>query len=87
MLDITVLKEDQVWGENRLNIFKTINPRCAVTDVAILRGAWVSTWVSNSYHVDSDSSLAGRTGYYWLQNSDGDGYACVVSTYGTNDYY
>lgn len=79
MLDITVLKEDQVWGDNRLNIFKTIDPRAAVTDVAILRGAWVS----DSYHIDSDSSLAGRTGYYWLQNSDGDGDACVVLDYGT----
>lgn len=71
---ITILKEEQVWGDNRLNIFKTIDPRCAVTDVAILRGAWVS----NSYHIDSDSSLARRTGYCWLQNSDGDGDARVV---------
>lgn len=78
MLDMTVLKEEQVWGNNRLNIFKTIDPRCAVTDVAILRGAWIST----SSHIDSDSSLAGRTGYCWLQNSDGDGDARVVDDNG-----
>lgn len=81
MLDMTVLKEEQVWGNNRLNIFKTIDPRCAVTDVAILRGAWIST----SSHIDSDSSLAGRTGYCWLQNSDGDGDARVVDDNGTEN--
>ena len=74
----TILTEEQVYGPNKLNIFNVINPRAAVSDTAILRGAYIS-----DYHVDNDSSLGGRTGYYWLQNSDEDGDACVVIENGT----
>ncbi len=80
MSNITLLKEEQVWGDNRLNIFKQEDPRAAVSDFCILRGAYVS-----DYHVDSDSSLSGRTGYYWLQNSDGDGDARAVIEDGTRN--
>lgn len=74
---LTLLTEEQVYRPNKLKIFNVINPKAAVSDTAILRGAYVS-----DYHVDNDSSLGGRTGYYWLQNSDGDGYARVVSKRG-----
>ena len=36
---------------------------------AILLGAYVSS----DYHVDGDSSLKGRTGWWYLSSSDGDG--------------
>lgn len=75
--NLTILTEEQVYGKNKLKIFDVIDPRAAVTDTAILRGAYVS-----DYHVDGDDTLAGRTGYYWLQNSDGDEYARVVGMYG-----
>lgn len=77
MIGLTILTEEQVYGENKLKIFDHINPRAAVTDTAILRGAFVS-----DYHVDSDDTLSGRTGFYWLQNSDGDGDARGVYLYG-----
>lgn len=64
--NLTILTEEQVYGDNKLNIFKVIDPMVAVTDTAILRGAYVS-----DYYVDGNDSLSGRTGYYWLQNSDG----------------
>lgn len=77
---LTILTEEQVYGDNRLNIFNVIDPRAAVSDTAILRGAYVS-----HLHVDNDSSLGGRTGYYWLQNSDGYGDARGVFSTGNID--
>ncbi len=78
---LSILTEEQVYGNNKLNIFKVIGPEAAVSDTAILRGAFVS-----SYHVDNDSSLSGRIGYYWLQNSDGAGDARGVYCYGGSDW-
>ena len=63
---LTILTQEQVYGDNKLNIFDVINPRAAVSDTAILRGAYVS----DDYVVANDNSLSGRTGYYWLQNSE-----------------
>lgn len=80
MTDLTILTEEQVYGKNKLKVFDVIDPRAAVTDTAILRGAYVS-----GYHVDGDDTLAGRTGYYWLQNSDGSGDARVVNLHGDSD--
>lgn len=79
MSNITLLTEEQIYGNNKLNIFNVMDPRAAVTDTAILRGAYVS-----DSHVDGNDSLSGRTGYYWLQNSDGDGDARVVDDCGTS---
>lgn len=81
MSNLTILTEEQVYGNNKLNIFNVINPRAAVTDTAILRGAYVS-----DYHVDNDNSLSGRTGFYWLQNSAGDGDARAVDTHGCRNW-
>lgn len=76
--NLTILTEEQVYGKNKLKIFDVIGTKAAVTDTAILRGAYVS-----DYHVDGDNTLAGRTGYYWLQNSDGDGDTRVVDKSGS----
>ena len=77
---LTILTKEQVYGDNKLNIFKVIDPKAAVSDTAILRGAYVS-----NYHVDNDSSLRGRTGYYWLQNSDRDGDVLSIGPDGDSD--
>lgn len=79
---LTILTKEQVYGDNKLNIFKVIDPKAAVSDTAILRGAYVS-----NYHVDNDSSLRGRTGDYWLQNvGEIDGFvtcgASIIDNYG-----
>lgn len=78
---LTILTEEQVYGDNKLNIFNVIDPKAAVSDTAILRGAYVS-----DYHVDNDSSLGGRTGYYWLQNLYKDRDARVVDRIGSSDW-
>ncbi len=62
-LKFTLLENDQIFGDNKLEIFKIMGTKAAVTDYAILTGAYVS----NSYTLDDDNSLKSRTGWYWTK--------------------
>ena len=75
---LTILTKEQVYDYNKLNIFNVIDQKAAVSDTAILRGAYVD----DDYVVANDHSLSGRTGYYWLKNEDVDEYACAVHSSG-----
>ena len=59
--------------DDKLDILKKRGTKAAITDFSILLGAYVS-----NYHIDNDSSLEGRTGYYWTKSDDGDNDAHVV---------
>lgn len=77
--NLTILTEEQVYGENKLKVFDVIGKKAAATDITILRGAYVPGGPDvPCYHVEGDNTLAGRTGYYWLQNSNCDGYVHAV---------
>ena len=78
MSDFTFLTEEQIFGSNQIDVIKKRGTKAAISDFSVLLGGWVS-----GYHVDSDSSLKGRTGYYWTKSDDGDNDARVVS--GTGD--
>ncbi len=60
--NLTILTEEQVKGPNRLKIFDVIDPRAALSDTAILRGACAS-----DCHIPNNINLSGRTGEYWLK--------------------
>ena len=77
MSDFTFLTEEQCFGNNKLDILKKRGTKAAITDFSILLGAYVS-----DYHIDNDSSLEGRTGYYWTKSDDGDNDAHVVFGHG-----
>ena len=77
MSDFTFLTEEQYFGDDKLDILEKRGTKAAITDFSILLGAYVS-----DYHVDNDSSLEGRTGYYWTKSDDGDNDARVVDGYG-----
>ena len=81
MSEFTFLTQEQFFEDDKLDIFKKRGTKAAVTDFSILLGAYVS-----NYHVDGDSSLEGRTGYYWTKSDDGDNDACVVNNTGGSDY-
>ena len=66
MSEFTFLTQEQFFEDDKLDIFKKRGTKAAVTDFSILLGAYVS-----NYHVDGDSSLEGRTGYYWTRSDDG----------------
>ncbi len=63
---ITLLKEEQVLGDNKIDLIGKVGTMCAVTDFAITLGAAVDS----SHHVDYDKSLKGRTGFYHLSAND-----------------
>ena len=81
MSDFAFLTEEQCFGDDKLDILKKRGTKAAITDFSILLGAYVS-----DYHVDNDSSLEGRTGYYWTKSDDGDNDARVVIGIGYSNY-
>ena len=74
MSDFTFLTEEQYFGDDKLDILEKRGTKAAITDFSILLGAYVF-----DYHIDNDSSLEGRTGYYWTKSDDGDNDARVVN--------
>lgn len=81
MSDFTFLTEEQIFGSNQIDVIKKRGTKAAISDFSVLLGGWVS-----DYHVDSDSSLKGRTGYYWTKSDDGDNDARAVNDRGGRTY-
>lgn len=73
MSNFTFLTEEQYFGSDKLDILEKRGTKAAITDFSILLGAYVS-----DYYIDNDSSLEGRTGWYWTKSDDGDNDARVV---------
>ena len=81
MSDFTFLTEEQIFGSNQIDVIRKRGTKAAISDFSVLLGGWVS-----DYHVDSDSSLKGRTGWYWTKSDDGDNDARVVNDSGYRDF-
>ena len=81
MSDFTFLTQEQCFERDKLDILEKRGTQAAITDFSILLGAYVS-----DYHVENDSSLEGRTGFYWTKSDDRDTDARVVNGSGTGDY-
>ena len=81
MSDFTFLTQEQCFGNDELDILKIRGTEAALTDFSILLGADVS-----DDHIDNDSSLEGRTGYYWTKSDDGDNDVRNVLSYGIIDH-
>ncbi len=67
--EFTLLSDEQTFGSRKIDVIEQMGGMCAITDFAILLGGYVS----DDYHVSDDSSLRGRTGWWYLSSSDGDG--------------
>ena len=81
MSKFTFLTEEQCFGADKLDIFEKRGTKAAITDFSVLLGGGVS-----DEHVNNDSSLEGRTGYYWTKTDDGESYARVVDDSGRSYY-
>ena len=81
MSNFTFLTQEQCFERDKLDVLKKRGTRAAITDFSILLGAYVS-----DCHVENDSSLEGRTGYYWTKSDDGDIDALVVDDDGSREY-
>ena len=79
MSNLTLLTRDQCFFESyKLDVLEKRGTKAALTDFSILSGGYFS-----DYHIDSDDSLEGRTGYYWTKSEDGYGNPCVVNEKGS----
>ena len=83
MLDLTFLTEEQIFGDNKLEILKKYGTRCAITDFSILLGGFVSL---DSY-TSEGNTRKDRTGWWWTKSSDGGNAARVVNGDGNGDWY
>ena len=82
MSKFTFLTEEQCFGSDKLNILEKRGTKAAISDFSILLGGYVD----NDEHIEVDSSLEGRTGYYWTKSDDGNNDARVVSEFGYINY-
>ena len=62
MSEFTFLTREQCFGADKLDIFEKRGTKAAITDFSILLGGSVF-----NEHVNNDSSLEGRVGYYWTK--------------------
>ena len=81
MLDLTFLSEEQIFGDNKLEILKKYGTRCVITDFSILLGGYVSS----DYYTSEGNTLKNRTGWWWTKSSDWDNDARIVSTHGNRN--
>ena len=84
MSNFTFLTEEQCYGRDKLDILEKRGIKAAITDFSVLLGGFVVS--EHSEHVENDSSLEGRTGYYWTKSDNGENDARVVDVYGDRDY-
>ena len=74
MTDFTFLTEEQVFGDNQLDIISRYGTKCAITDFSILLGGYVSS----NYYTSEGMTRKDRTGRWWTKSSDGANDARVV---------
>ena len=79
--EFTLLSDEQTFGSQQIDVIKKMGGKCAISDFAILLGAYVSS----DYHVDGDNSMRGRTGWWYLSSSDGDGDVRAVNRVGARN--
>lgn len=63
MDNLTFLDYEQIYGPNKLDIFKIYGIKCAITDFSILLGGYVSS----DYHTSEGNSRENRTGWWWTK--------------------
>ena len=80
--EFTLLSDEQTFGSRKIDVIEQLGGKCAISDFAILLGAYVS----DDYHVDDDSSLKGRTDWWYLSSSAGDGDVRAVDRDGAREW-
>mgnify|MGYP004529091485 CR=1 FL=1 len=75
MLDFKFLNREQLFSDEKLSIIEKRGTKAALTDFAIILGAFVS----DDYYLDnSNEDLKDRAGCYWTYSDDKDDNAYVV---------
>ena len=68
MSEFTFLTDEQIFGDNKLEVLKKYGTRCAITDFSILLGGFVSS----NYYTSEGNTLKNRTGWWRTKSSAGD---------------
>lgn len=76
--EFTLLSKEQTFGSDKIDVIERLGVKCAVSDFAILLGGYV---VDDDY-VDDDSSLKGRTSFWYLSSYDTYGDIYEIDPYG-----
>ena len=83
MNNFTFLTDEQIFGNNQLDIISRYGTKCAITDFSILLGGYVSS----DYYTSEGNTRKDRTGWWWTKSSDGDNDARVVNSNGLRNWY
>ena len=71
--DLTLLSEGQIWGndkESQLEVIRKYGTKAAITDLCVLTGSYLCE--DTDYNIYEDSSLKGRTSWFWTRSDDND---------------
>ncbi len=82
-VELTLLSEGQIWGnssEPQLEVLKKYGTKAAITDLCVLTGSYLIE--DTDFNIDEDSSLKGRTGWFWTRSDDDDNDVCGVNLNG-----
>lgn len=82
-MELDLLEEEQVFGDNKLDIFNVYGTKAAITDFAILLGGYVSP----HNHTDEGNYRIYRTGYWWTKSYFEDNNASVVEKDGNSTWH
>ena len=84
--DLTLLSEGQIWGndkESQLEVIRKYGTKATITDLCVLTGS--SLCEDTDYNIDEDSSLKGRTSWFWTRSDDNDNDVRAVNKHGDRD--
>ena len=84
--DLTLLSEGQIWGndrESQLEVMRKYGTKAAITDLCVLTGSYLCE--DTDYNIDEDSSLKGRTSWFWTRSDDNDNDVRAVGRNGLRD--
>ena len=79
MVKATLLKEEQIWGPQALDIFKAYGTKVALSDLAIVLGGWLG---SDGVTIEGD-----RSGYIWTASGLDLGLVRTITHAGDKCYY
>ena len=85
--NLTLLSEGQIWGngkESQLEVIRKYGTKAAISDVCILTGGYLCE--DTDYNIAEDSSLKGRTSWFWTGSDDNDNDVRAVDERGSGIY-
>lgn len=85
--DLTLLSEEQIWGETQLGVMRRYGTKASITDLCVLTGCFCfnlpKASPSTAFKIGIENlSLKGRTSFFWTRSDDNDNDVRVVNEEG-----